>query len=68
MEPTYTFPTGLTGPFMDTDPSGTFDYIWYYGKNLKVINSLVFGQIEHTNIKGIYPSDHMGIMSYFIYE
>jgi hypothetical protein len=43
MEPTYTFPTGLTGPFMDTDPSGTFDYIWYYGKNLKVINSLVFG-------------------------
>jgi hypothetical protein len=27
-EPAKTFPTGLKAPFMDTDPEGTFDYIW----------------------------------------
>ena len=27
-EPLKTFPTGIQGPFMDTDPEGTFDYIW----------------------------------------
>lgn len=37
MEPTYTFPTGLTGPFMDTDPSGTFDYVYgIMGKILRL--------------------------------
>lgn len=30
-EPDFTFPTGLQAPFMDTDPAGTFDFIFYKG-------------------------------------
>ena len=43
-EPEITFPTGITGPHMDIDPPGTFDYIWYKGNHLKVGSSSTFGE------------------------
>ena len=41
-EPDSTFPTGLTGPYMDTDPGGTLDYIWLRG-NIEPISIKIIG-------------------------
>jgi len=43
-EPEITFPTGLTGPHMDLDPPGTFDYIWVKGNHVTPIKSYTFGE------------------------
>lgn len=61
IEPDITFPTGLKGPFMDTDPPGTFDYIWITGQNLNVTESSLFGKDKVE--ENVYPSDHYGIIS-----
>ncbi len=44
-EPERTFPTGLTGPCMDIDDPGTFDYIWFrsIGNKFEPKNVNVFG-------------------------
>jgi len=42
-EPEATFPTGLTGPFMDKDEAGTFDFIFYKGTNIEVERAEIFG-------------------------
>ncbi|CAD8099702.1 unnamed protein product [Paramecium sonneborni] len=62
-EPEITFPTGLTGPFMDTDPAGTFDYIWIRGNNIQVQECLLFGSDKIA--EGVYPSDHLGILGVY---
>ncbi|KAM3144278.1 hypothetical protein pb186bvf_003740 [Paramecium bursaria] len=61
-EPDSTFPTGLTGPYMDTDPGGTLDYIWLRG-NIVPLSIKIIGdqKIE----EGVYPSDHMGLVGEF---
>lgn len=64
-EPEFTFPTGLTGPHMDIDPAGTFDYIWFRGDKLKVIGSKTFGEKPLLGVEGIFASDHLGITTDF---
>lgn len=46
---------------MDTDPPGTFDYIWITGQNLNVTESSLFGKDKVE--ENVYPSDHYGIIS-----
>lgn len=43
-EPETTFPTGIQAEFMDTDPPGTFDFIFYKGEGIKPIKSEVKGK------------------------
>eukprot|EP01016_Furgasonia_blochmanni_P050620 TRINITY_DN7849_c0_g1_i3.p2 TRINITY_DN7849_c0_g1~~TRINITY_DN7849_c0_g1_i3.p2 ORF type:complete len:124 (-),score=40.63 TRINITY_DN7849_c0_g1_i3:129-500(-) len=64
-EPEKTFPTGLIAPFMDTDPEGTFDYIWYKGKDIEPVTTKIFGDQCLPGDNTIYPSDHCGIVCEF---
>jgi endonuclease/exonuclease/phosphatase family metal-dependent hydrolase len=64
-EPVLTFPTGLTGPHMDRDPPGTFDYIWVKGDRLKVLSSKTFGEKQLAGVEGVFASDHLGITTEF---
>jgi len=50
---------------MDTDPPGTFDYIWYKGEELKPTDISIFGNKCKENDDTIYPSDHYGLLSEF---
>jgi len=65
-EPTKTFPTGLQAPFMDTDPEGTFDYVWYRGEDLKPTKIELFGDKPKVDDPTIYPSDHIGLAAEFM--
>lgn len=67
-EPVLTFPTGITGPYMDTDPDGTFDYIWYKGDHLTPRSSTTFGEKKLEDHVDIYASDHLGIVTDFIFS
>eukprot|EP00743_Colponemidia_sp_Colp-15_P003244 GILK01003504.1.p1 GENE.GILK01003504.1~~GILK01003504.1.p1 ORF type:complete len:263 (+),score=25.95 GILK01003504.1:157-945(+) len=62
-EPKYTFPSGLQAPTMDTDPAGTFDYIWFKGDGAVAISALVVGDQPLPTDSTIYPSDHLGIVA-----
>ena len=64
-EPELTFPTGLQAEFMDTDPPGIFDFIFYRGEGIKVINSKRMGENHEPLDKTIYGSDHFAIVSEF---
>jgi endonuclease/exonuclease/phosphatase family metal-dependent hydrolase len=64
-EPKKTFPTGLKAPFMDTDPDGTFDYIFYKGDNVKPLAIEIFGDKAKHDDETIYPSDHYGLVANF---
>jgi len=64
-EPKKTFPTGLKAPFMDTDPDGTFDYIFYKGENVKPLTIKIFGDQAKLDDETIYPSDHYGLVADF---
>jgi len=64
-EPEKTFPTGIIAPKMDIDVAGTFDYIWFKGKDLEVQNVEIFGNKCLPEDKTIYPSDHYGLKANF---
>jgi len=64
-EPKKTFPTGIQAPFMDTDPDGTFDYIWFQGDSVKPLNIKIFGDKPKPGDDTIYPSDHYGLIAEF---
>lgn len=61
-EPSITFPTGLQASNMDTDPPGTFDYVWVRGPHLSVKDASLFGDQPKIDDDTIYPSDHMGVL------
>jgi len=67
-EPEKTFPTGLQADTMDTDPKGTFDYIWIRTSScsptpqgFKVLSAVIGGNIPLPHDPTIYPSDHYSI-------
>ena len=64
-EPDLTFPTGLQAEFMDTDPPGTFDYIFYKGRGINPVLSEIRGDQPSENDKTIYGSDHMAVVTEF---
>ena len=47
----------------DTDPAGTFDYIWIKAKGLEVNKCHLFGQEGDPNDATVYPSDHIGVLA-----
>lgn len=51
--------------FQDTDPAGTFDYIWYKGPELTATSCELFGTSQLENDNTVYPSDHIGILTKF---
>ncbi|CDW74273.1 UNKNOWN [Stylonychia lemnae] len=67
-EPKFTFPTGLQAEFMDTDPPGTFDYIFYKGRGIRPIKSVIKGDQPSENDQTIYGSDHMAVVTEFIIQ
>eukprot|EP00347_Sterkiella_histriomuscorum_P010723 403375169 len=67
-EPELTFPTGLQAEFMDTDPPGTLDYIFYKGRGIQPVTSQVMGQKCDEKDSTIYGSDHMPIVTDFVIE
>lgn len=48
---------------MDTDPAGTFDYIWIRGNQIEVKECILFGSDKIS--EGVYPSDHLGILGVY---
>ena len=50
---------------MDTDPEGTFDYIWFKGDLLNPINIKIKGDKPKSDDNTIYPSDHYGLIAEF---
>ncbi len=61
-EPASTFPTGLKAPFMDTDPPGTFDYIYHTRRGgCRPVAAALFGHTTAVGDSTMYPSDHLGI-------
>ena len=63
-EPEKTFPTGLQAEFMDTDPAGTFDYIFIRGAVTPTSATLTGTQCLPSD-STICPSDHMGLVCDF---
>ena len=61
-EPEKTFPAGLKAPYMDTDPPGTFDYIFIKGR-CNILDARVAGHEPAKNDHTIYGSDHMAIVA-----
>eukprot|EP01017_Pseudomicrothorax_dubius_P008738 TRINITY_DN1288_c0_g1_i1.p1 TRINITY_DN1288_c0_g1~~TRINITY_DN1288_c0_g1_i1.p1 ORF type:complete len:270 (-),score=43.27 TRINITY_DN1288_c0_g1_i1:114-923(-) len=59
-EPEKTFPTGLQAPFIDTDPPGTFDYLFIKGP-ITAKSVTIFGNKCKSDDPTIYPSDHYGL-------
>ena len=59
-EPEATFHHGLIAEFRDTDPPGTFDYIWIRG-TVTPTSATLTGNQCHPNDSTIYPSDHFGL-------
>ena len=60
-EPEITWPSGLTGPAIDTDgPPGCLDYIWVRGSIAVDSCRLVFDRPAVAD-PGLYPSDHLGL-------
>lgn len=60
-EPQLTFPTGLQAEFMDTDPPGTFDYIFVKGSGFEIKSCDVLAKQCLQSDPTIYGSDHMAI-------
>ena len=60
-EPEITFPTGLTAEWMDTDPPGTFDFIFIKGK-CQVVGAEVSGRGARKIDPTIFGSDHMAVV------
>lgn len=60
-EPELTFPTGLQAEFMDTDPPGTFDYIFLKGNGFTIKHAEVLGRKCDERDSTIYGSDHVAI-------
>ena len=50
---------------MDTDPEGTFDYIFYKGPGASVITSQMLGGRHEANDPTIYGSDHFSLVTEF---
>ena len=61
VEPELTFPTGIQAKFMDTDPQGTFDYVFIKGKGVNVTSAERLGGDIHPADNTIYGSDHFAI-------
>jgi endonuclease/exonuclease/phosphatase family metal-dependent hydrolase len=60
-EPEVTWPSGLTGPAIDTDgPPGCLDYIWVRGA-IGVDSCRVAFDRPAVGDPGLYPSDHVGL-------
>lgn len=60
-EPDVTWPSGLTGPAIDTDgPPGCLDYIWIRGAVGVESCRLVFDR-PAVDDPGLFPSDHLGL-------
>jgi endonuclease/exonuclease/phosphatase family metal-dependent hydrolase len=60
-EPEVTWPSGLTGPAIDTDgPPGCLDYIWVRGA-IGVDSCRVVFDRPAVGDPGLYPSDHVGL-------
>lgn len=64
-EPDRTFPTGLIAEFMDTDPEGTFDYIFAKGHGFEIKDAKLMSDLPHDTDKTIFGSDHMAIVADF---
>ena len=62
-EPELTFPTGLQAEFMDTDPPGTFDYVFVKGKGCSIKQAEVLGSKCDVKDSTIYGSDHLAIVA-----
>ncbi len=63
-EPAVTWPSGLTGPAIDTDgPPGCLDYIWVRGTATVDDCRLVFDRPAVVD-PGLYPSDHLGLAAH----
>jgi endonuclease/exonuclease/phosphatase family metal-dependent hydrolase len=60
-EPELTFPSGLQAEFMDTDPPGTFDYIFIKGKGCTIKSAEVLGRKCSEKDSTIFGSDHLAI-------
>jgi endonuclease/exonuclease/phosphatase family metal-dependent hydrolase len=62
-EPDVTWPSGLTGPAIDTDgPPGCLDYIWVRGAVSLESCRLAFDR-PAVGDPGLYPSDHLGLVA-----
>ena len=48
---------------MDTDPEGTFDYIWVRGDTVELLTAGIIGNLSKEDDPTIYPSDHYGILA-----
>jgi endonuclease/exonuclease/phosphatase family metal-dependent hydrolase len=60
-EPDVTWPSGLSGPAIDTDgPPGCLDYIWVRGAITVESCRLAFDR-PAVGDPGLYPSDHLGL-------
>ena len=65
-EPAQTFPTGLQAPFIDKDPPGTFDYIFYKGpSNLTPLSAELSGDAAREGDPSVYGSDHLAVCATF---
>ena len=59
-EPTLTFPTNLKAEYMDTDPAGTFDFIFVKG-NCSITTCEVSGGNSPADDDTISGSDHWAV-------
>ncbi len=65
-EPDVTWPSGLSGPAIDTDgPPGCLDYIWVRGAVAVEACGLAFDR-PAVGDPGLYPSDHLGLSARLI--
>ena len=61
-EPAVTWPSGLTGPAIDTDgPPGCLDYIWVRGTRSRSRTAGSSFDRPAVGDPGLYPSDHLGL-------
>jgi endonuclease/exonuclease/phosphatase family metal-dependent hydrolase len=60
-EPQFTFPSGLQAEHMDTDPPGTFDYIFLKGKSFSIKACEVLANKHLPEDSTIYGSDHFAV-------
>ena len=64
-EPDKTFHSRIIAPYADPDPPACYDYIFFKGENLEVINAEIAGDGPVPGDNTLYASDHKALLADF---